>query len=392
MITLKDIKKVSAAENIPVKDLSRSIKKGEVVVVASGRGIAPVGIGRGLRAKFATIVGTSSDKTNIDSVIRKAKIAVRCGASIIHNGSTGGEVDKVQKALLETVTVPLAACHPLAVMANACRKKDRFVDVPQAGFIKRVQTDIEQGVEVILLPLGVTKKTVGLMSRSRRLMPCCGKSGSIMAAWMLYNKKENPYCLYFDEILKMAKERSVTLSVVGAFRSGCLHDSLDGLQYEELKVIKEYVDRSKRAGVQIKAGSGGHMPADKISDFFSYQKGLLKTPIISFGPQVTDVSLGFDHVSAAMGQLIALMSGADIIFSITPAEHIAMPDGKETQEGCVTARLVCHSADVARSKDLLEDFVVSKARSLTKKGCSICGEFCAHELKNFMKKGFLKKR
>ncbi|GEM_PF-2205913 len=410
-ISQSDIKKVAEKEKQPLALLTSSLKKGESLIITSKRkGIEPLGIGKGLRAKFASIVGTSSDQTNIASVIRKARIAIRSGACVIHNGSTGGNIDAVQKALLETTTVPLATCHPLAVMGNACRNKISFIDVKARVFLDRVKKDIDDGVEVILLPIGVTKKTVRLMAQSKRLMPCCGKSGSLMAAWIAHTKQENPYSLYFDEILAMAKDKNVTLSIVAAFRSGCLHDALDNLQYEELKTIKDYTDRAKAAGVGIKAGSGGHLPADKISSFFSYQKTLLKTPIISFGPQVTDISLGFDHVSSAMGELIALMSGADIIFSMTPAEHISMPNEKETEQGCVSAHLACHAADIARGKDLDKDLLLSKARedmqwrkqavfaptleikkklgslSLGKKGCSVCGNFCAHELKSFMKK------
>ncbi len=406
---LADIKKVALKENVPIQELIRSVKKGESIIVTSRRGIEPLGIGRNLRAKFACIVGSSSLDTDIDAVIRKAKIAIEYGASVIHNGSSGGDVRKIQKKLLEAVNVPLAVCHPIGVMANACFEKRRFLDLKEGEFIKEVQKDAQDGVEILLLPLGVTRRLVNKLPGSKRIMPCCSKSGSIMASWIAFNRSENPYCVHFDEILEIAKEYNNTLSIVGAFRSGCIHDALDEVQYEELKTIKEYVDRARAAGVQIKAGSGGHMPAGKIAAFFSYQKKLLKVPIISFGPQVTDISLGYDHISSAMGQINALLAGADIIFTITPAEHISLPDEGQTRLGCITAKIVCHSADIAKgkNKDFDKEFSIARGKldwqeqakfaidkpvieklrsaSLSKKGCNVCGDFCAHGLMSLIK-------
>lgn len=403
---LTDIKKISIQEGVSLEALTQSVEKGESIIVTSRRKIEPLGIGKNLRAKFACIVGTSTLDTDIDAVIRKAKIAIQHGASVIHNGSSGGDVREIQKRLLENVEVPLAACHPIGVMANACYEKKRFIDLKENEFIEQVRIDIEQGVEILLLPLGVNKTIVDRLPSSNRIMPCCSKSGSIMAAWIAYNGRDNPYCANFDEILEIAKEHNTTLSIVASFRSGCIHDALDKIQYEELKIIKEYVDRAKEAGVQIKAGSGGHLPANKIRPFFRYQRILLKVPIICFGPQVTDLSLGYDHISSAMGQIIALLSGADIIFSVTPSEHLSLPDEEQTKQGCITAKIVCHSADIARGKDINSDILLSQARErmdwqaqikfaldetgkeklksagINQKGCNVCGDFCALELMN----------
>ncbi len=404
-----DIKKVASREKVSVASLTESVKKGEAVIITSRRGVEPVGVGKDLRAKFACIVGTSSSETDVDAVVRKAKIAIRCGASVVHNGSSGGDIEVIQKRLLDAVTVPMAVCHPISLMADACYRRKRFIDVQEREFIEQFRRDVEQGIEVVLLPLGITGSLVTTLKKSKRIMPCCSKSGSIMTAWIAHNKRENPYCIHFDEILSMAREHGTTLSVVASFRSGCIHDALDDVQRAELKFIKEFVDRAKEAGVSIKAGSGGHLPADKIGPFFRYQKNLLKVPVISFGPQVTDISLGYDHLSAAMGQIIALMSGADIIFSMTPAEHLSMPDEEQTRQGCIAAKIACHSADVARGKDLdfdtslslsrealdwrgqikfaLDETVAKKleAAGADKKKCSVCGDFCAYKLMKFLK-------
>ena len=401
-----ELEEVARREQVPVEALAAAHAAGEAVIITSRRGARPVGIGKDLRAKFACIVGTSTAEPEMEAVLRKAQIAVDQGAAVIHNGSAGGDVREMQRRLLDTVTAPLAVCHPIGVMADACYRQRPFVDLEEGDFIEAARRDIEQGIEVMLLPLGVTRSIVAGLKNSDRVMPCCSKSGSIMSAWIAHTDQENPYCRHFDDILALAKEHGTTLSVVGSFRSGCIHDALDALQYDELKTIREYVGRAREAGVQIMAGSGGHLPADKIGPFIRYQKELLQVPITCFGPQVTDISLGYDHVSAAMGQIIALLAGADEIFAVTPAEHLGMPDEEQTRQGCIVAALACHSADLARGKDREMDHALSVAREAGSwkdqlpfardeqvkavlreaaekgAGCSVCGDVCAYRVMN----------
>ena len=63
-----------------------------------------------------------------------------------------------------------------------------------------------------------------------------------------------------------------------------------------------------------------------------------------------------------MGQILALLAGADEIFAVTPAEHLGMPDEEQTRQGCIVAALACHSADLARGKDREMDHALSVAR------------------------------
>lgn len=395
---------VADREQVPVEALTAAVDTGQALIIASRRGARPVGIGKGLRAKFACIVGTSTTEPDMAAVLRKARIAVEQGAAVIHNGSAGGDVREMQLRLLDTVAAPLAVCHPIGVMADACFRQRNFLELKEKDFVESARTDIEQGIEVVLLPLGISKGIVAGAQKSGRVMPCCSKSGSIMSAWIAHTNQENPYCRNFDDILALAKEHGTTLSIVGSYRSGCIHDALDPLQYEELRQMSEYVGRARAAGVQIMAGSGGHLPADRIGPFIRYQQELLRVPITCFGPQVTDISLGYDHVSAAMGQIIALLAGADEIFAVTPAEHLGMPDEEQTRQGCIVAALACHSADLARGKDRELDLALSVAReagswqdqvpfardpkisSLLRgagekgMGCSVCGDLCAYRI------------
>jgi len=115
-----------------------------------------------------------------------------------------------------------------------------------------------------------------------------------------------------------------------------------------------------------------------------------------------------DHIKAAIGAAQSSMYGADLICYITPAEHLALPNEEDVAIGVRTARLAAHIGDVvklkgradARDKQLSKDRrdfrwdrqfanllfpdqareILESRKSLSDKGCSMCGELCA--LKN----------
>jgi phosphomethylpyrimidine synthase len=128
-------------------------------------------------------------------------------------------------------------------------------------------------------------------------------------------------------------------------------------------------------------------------------------PFYVLGPLVTDVSPGYDHISAAIGGAVAGMAGADFLCYVTPAEHLRLPSIDDVRDGVIGARIAAHAADIARglpgamewdnaiSKAKMElnwDRIISlcidpkKARAYRESLppnedslCSMCGEFCA---------------
>ena len=48
-------------------------------------------------------------------------------------------------------------------------------------------------------------------------------------------------------------------------------------------------------------------------------------PFYVLGPLVTDIGVGYDHITAAIGGAISASSGADFLCYVTPAEHLCLP-------------------------------------------------------------------
>jgi len=123
------------------------------------------------------------------------------------------------------------------------------------------------------------------------------------------------------------------------------------------------------------------------------------------GPLVTDITMGYDHIAAAIGGAIAGAAGADFLCYVTPAEHIRLPNIEDVKEGLIASKIAAHAADIAKGipraieldrkmarhrKNLdwngqialsLDPDKVRRWRAevppTESEVCSMCGEFCA---------------
>jgi phosphomethylpyrimidine synthase len=93
----------------------------------------------------------------------------------------------------------------------------------------------------------------------------------------------------------------------------------------------------------------GHVPADEIETSVKAMKYLTDgAPLYLLGPIVTDVAPGYDHITAAIGGVIAGMSGADFLCATTPSEHLDLPTKEDIFEGTVVTRIAAHACDLTK--------------------------------------------
>jgi len=192
-------------------------------------------------------------------------------------------------------------------------------------------------------------------------------------------------------------------------RPGCIEDASDRAKYMEFIMLGELVKRAREAGVQAMVEGPGHVPADEIETSVRAMKHLTGgAPLYLLGPLVTDVAPGYDHITAAMGGVIAGMAGADFLCYVTPSEHLRLPNLEDVHEGIMASRIAAHIADIAKGypgameKDILMakyrsefnwdgqiDLSVDpdrsrawleRSESAKEEGCTMCGEFCAIKL------------
>jgi phosphomethylpyrimidine synthase len=405
----KQIKEVSKAEHVDTEIIRRRVASGKIAIPYNPiHSPHSLGIGKGLRVKVNANIGTSREHCSLKEEIEKAKVAVKAGAHALMDLSTGGDLDKIRKSLLKTISIPFGTVPIYQAGIEAIKKHGAIVDMTQDDMFKSFEHQAKQGVDFAVVHVGVTKESVERLRKQKRLIPMVSRGGAFHMAWILHNEQENPLYKNFDYLLEIAKKYDITLSLGDGMRSGALHDSNDRAKFQELLVIGELVEKAREYGVQTIVEGPGHMPLNDIPANIQVMKTVTKeAPYFVLGPLVTDIAPGYDHFVGGMGGAIAGFAGADFLCYVTPAEHLSLPDKNDVREGVIATRIAAHAADLARGIDRDVDFNFSKARENLDwkkmfdlcidpkkakeyrekrlpmehtKACSMCGELCAIEI------------
>ena len=382
---------VAAWESIDIDMLIERIGKGSAVIM--NRGENPVGIGKGLLTKVNVNIGTSSLKIDPDEEVKKARIAQKYGADTITDLSMGGDIDEIRRQIFENTKIPITT---VPIYQTVAEKGLREMSLD--NIMEDLKKQAKEGVSSVVLHC-IDKKTLGLIKAQKRILGVVSKGGSITSAYMMLNGCENPFIENFDEIIRILKKYDIVLSLGNTMRSGCIHDPRDKAQLGEIKLNVELAKRADEEGVQvIIEGAGGHVRADRISEYVRFHKRMADFPLFVAGPLPLDVAVGYDHIAGCVGASIASGAGADYLCYITPSEHLGLPGPDQVREGLIAFKIAAHIGDSmkygldGRDRALSEKraeldwegqlrFAIDgdRARELSPKEgpCTMCGDFCA---------------
>jgi phosphomethylpyrimidine synthase len=405
---LTDECRISAQrEGMDPQIMRAAVADGTIVIVKNRlRTIAPLAIGAGTRIKVNANIGTSSSRASLDEELAKLQTAMEHGADAVMDLSTAGDIEGIRRAVLEKCPVAVGTV-PLYEMALVAReRRSSIVSITADDMFSIIEKHCKQGVDFLTLHCGITRQTVARFKESNRLMGAVSRGGTMLMEWIHFNNRENPLYEQFDRLLDVCAEYDVAVSLGDGFRPGSLRDATDRVQIEELVILGELVKRARARGVGVFVEGPGHVPLNQVAANMQVQKTLCgNAPFYVLGPLVTDVSPGYDHISAAIGGAVAGMAGADFLCYVTPAEHLRLPSIDDVRDGVIGARIAAHAADIARglpgamewdnaiSKAKMEldwERIISlcidpkKARAYRESLppnedslCSMCGEFCA---------------
>ncbi|MFH1075900.1 MAG: phosphomethylpyrimidine synthase ThiC [Pseudomonadota bacterium] len=402
------IRQVAADENIDPELLCARVAEGVVVIPANKnhQHLIPKGIGKGLTIKVNANIGTSRERSDIKEELVKLKMAVEAGADAIMDLSTGGDLTAIRKGVLKETALPFGTVPIYQAAIEAVAVKNGIVHMTPDGLFNTIRAQAEEGVDFMTVHCGVTRFALERLKKEGRITNIVSRGGAFLASWMIYNDKENPLYEGFDQILDIAREYDVTLSLGDGLRPGCLADATDRAQIQELIILGELTQRAWDAGVQVMVEGPGHVPLNEIETNIVLQKSLCKgAPFYVLGPLVTDIAAGYDHIACAIGGALAGMAGADFLCYVTPAEHLKLPCPEDVREGVIAAKIAAHAADIARghSGAISRDRAMAEARRRLDwktqielaidpvrartvreqdmpsidEVCTMCGEFCA---------------
>ncbi len=408
-IITEEIALAAKQEGLEAEDLRKAVADGLITIVRNtNRSIKPLVIGSGTSIKVNANIGTSSSLIDIEEEIEKMQVAVECGADAIMDLSTAGDLVAIRTALLEKCPVAIGTV-PLYEMATRARQKEKsIVELTPDEMFEVIEDHCRQGVDFLTLHCGVNKQTVARFKEVNRLAGAVSRGGTIIMEWIHHNNEENPLYEQYDRLLDILSEYDVAVSLGDGFRPGAIKDATDRVQIEELSILGELVKKARNRDVGVFVEGPGHVPLNQIVTNIQIQKTLCNNaPFYVLGPLVTDVSIGYDHISGAIGGALAGMAGVDFLCYVTPSEHLRLPSIEDVREGTIASKIAAHAADIAKGHpgaiewdhkisqakiDLNWDKMISlcidpkKAAEYRKslppheeaEGlCSMCGEFCA---------------
>ncbi|NPV61423.1 MAG: phosphomethylpyrimidine synthase ThiC [Methanotrichaceae archaeon] len=402
----EEMKIVAGDEGKSSEFICRGIASGRIVIPLSPyRQTRPVGIGKGLRTKVNASIGTSSDIVDIEMEVAKAKAAKEAGADTLMELSTGGDFNEIRRQVIAATDLSVGSVPLYQAFIEAIRKHGAGVDMTEDDLFRATEEQAKLGTNFMAIHTGINSICVQrLRGQGGRFGGVCSRGGAFMIGWMIHNQKENPLYSRFDYLLEILKEHEVTLSMGNGLRAGAVHDSTDRAQMQELIINAELADRAQAAGVQTIVEGPGHIPIDEIEANVKVMKRVTnERPFYMLGPLVTDMAPGYDHIVAAIGASLSSAYGADFICYVTPAEHLALPNVEDVQQGVMTSRIAAHIGDMIKLGAREQDLEMGRARRdmqwdrqfqlamdpdtamrirderapSDRRVCTMCGDYCA---------------
>lgn len=399
---------VADDEKVAAEFVRQMVAAGKIVIPWNhNRQPKAVGIGKGMRTKVNASIGTSSDIVDYAAEISKARAAAHAGADTLMELSVGGDLDRIRREVIGAVDLPVGNVPLYQAFCEAARKYGDPNKLDEEMLFDIIEQQCADGMAFMAVHCGINLYTIErLRIQGYRYGGLVSKGGVSMVAWMMANKRENPLYEKFDRVVGILKKYDTVLSLGNGLRAGAIHDSSDRAMVQELLINCELAEVGQEMGCQMLVEGPGHVPLDEIEANIRLQKRMSnEAPYYMLGPISTDVTPGYDHISAAIGAAQSSRYGADLICYITPAEHLALPNEQDVIEGVKAARVAAYIGDMNKypEKGRERDKEMSKARrdldwekqfslalfpedarairaSRTPEDeatCTMCGDFCA---------------
>lgn len=398
---------VCAEERISSEVAAAQIAAGTLIFLRSALsrsqdGYRPILVGAGTRRKITALIGLGPRDRDRAAIVQTMAVINAARPDAVIDLTTNPEGIALRRELKEVVGVPLGACLTYDLFTDP---RHRYTE---SEFLERFESGLSQGVDFVLIHMGMSWPIIEAMKKSTRIMPTTSRGGGLVSRYMQTHRCENPLVEYLDGIVDIARRYEVVLDLGDIFRPGCAADAGDELKWMEITMLAEQRRRIMAGGVQVLCESGGHIPLHRISELIpAYKEALGGAPLWLAGPMVVDTAVTLDSIVNTIGVAIAGQHGGDMFASITQNEHYAMPTAPETAEAVRNVRVAIAALDMARGfePEVVRNRELSKARRLNSwadqaqlslypdlsnqvfmqhdllkdgKPCTICGIYCPH--------------
>ena len=226
--------------------------------------------------------------------------------------------------------------------------------------LKRLADD---GLSFFTCHLTATQELFDIARHSRKIQ-VQSRGGGIVLRHAFDGNCENIWISVLPEIIDIAKEYKIVISLGATFRPAGIEEACDEVHLRVTNEQLRYCRMLQKEGVQVMVENVGHIALDKLEEHCKRLRQF-GTPIMPLGPMPTDCASNEDHIASAIG---ASMRGywncAHIINCITRSEHTKpFFTIEDTLEAIRTAKLAAHIIDVARGIGIEEDAKMFETRA-----------------------------
>ncbi|OFV83964.1 MAG: phosphomethylpyrimidine synthase, partial [Acidobacteria bacterium RIFCSPHIGHO2_02_FULL_67_57] len=346
-VITEEMEYVARREKVDAEFVRAEVARGRAIIPANlhHTSLEPMIIGTNFTCKINANIGNSAVSSNIEEELKKLRFSVEYGSDTVMDLSTGGDLPRIRRAIIEASPVPVGTVPIYEAITRVKRAEDLTIGV----LLEVIEEQAEQGVDYMTIHAGVLREFLPLI-RSR-ITGIVSRGGALLAQWMAFHHKQNPLYDHFDDICKIFKKHDVSFSLGDGLRPGCLADASDEAQFAELKVLGELTLKAWEHDVQVMIEGPGHVPMDKIKEQVDKEMELChEAPFYTLGPLVTDIAPGYDHITSAIGAAMIGWYGASLLCYVTPKEHLGLPGPEDVKQGVIAYKIAAHAADVARRR------------------------------------------
>src|SRR5499427_6932244 len=149
---------VAKREKLEPELVRSEVARGRAIIPANilHRNLEPMGIGIAFKCKINANIGNSATTSNIEEELKKLHHSVHYGADTVMDLSTGGDIPKIRKAIIDASPVPVGEA-----ISRVRRPEDLTMDL----MLEVIEEQAEQGVDYMTIHAGVLRQHVPLVRK-----------------------------------------------------------------------------------------------------------------------------------------------------------------------------------------------------------------------------------
>ncbi|HRR97065.1 MAG TPA: phosphomethylpyrimidine synthase ThiC, partial [Candidatus Ratteibacteria bacterium] len=157
-IISKGVKFISEKENVNPEIIAKNIAEGTAVVLKHKD--MYMGIGKDLKTKINTNIGTSPDIVDIGLEVQKLKYAIKYGTDTLMDLSTGGDLDKIRREIIKESSVPIGTVPIYQSAIEVAEEKGGITKMDEDKIFQIIEKHAKDGVSFMTVHCGITLNTL----------------------------------------------------------------------------------------------------------------------------------------------------------------------------------------------------------------------------------------